>query len=517
METGFLNEQFRPQIETSSALELARQLVMRSMLPWGLGALDQWEYRAVLTAQLADVASMAASKAVLENIASGLLYLEVMEKYGAEYGQQLFEILAVACHHVWIQSKKYKGNCAFRGITRPGGIKSRTGCDDLMALAAFKCYKRLPTGPMADIDRREGGSKPKYLKYRASIAEVNVWLEDDREPVPELTGELLRIAKEIQDPLIKPRIERYLPVLDDRGVLYDIHTLLLDEDLQEEITFVKALAHKGKQGELKDSYATGCELLAEWCESKLGSALAEVEDKVCVAVVDYADEGFKGALRKTARPIRKTAGGESDAQKTIAKAKGTESSTKEFWTIPAYELAMRTGLAAYNVFLEQLEKKPRLAAALVAIQRKYIETNDPFTLVSVTTKDILEKAGIKVNKNTERQAQRLLQNLTLRVNNGPIIHAKTLHTGNSGKGMRVKSWWNQRGYSMYHIMGFIKPIVEESGIGVRCPASYIQEKLITRYRLGTKKLENDGKISLTGIPLRTVSKYKKLMVEWGWL
>ncbi len=34
--------------------------------------------------------------------------------------------------------------------------------------------------------------------------------------------------------------------------------------------------------------------------------------------------------------------------------------------------------------------------------------------------------------------------------------------------------------------------------------------------LGAKVMEKDGKVTLKGVPLRTVSKYKKLMVEWGW-
>jgi len=72
--------------------------------------------------------------------------------------------------------------------------------------------------------------------------------------------------------------------------------------------------------------------------------------------------------------------------------------------------------------------------------------------------------------------------LVPRVKNGPIIHTKTQHTGNSGSSQLVDSWWNQCDYSMYNIMGFMERIVEDLGQGVKCPASGIREKLITRYR-----------------------------------
>jgi len=64
-------------------------------------------------------------------------------------------------------------------------------------------------------------------------------------------------------------------------------------------------------------------------------------------------------------------------------------------------------------------------------------------------------------------------------------------------------------------MGFMKDIINESGEGINCTATYIREKLICDYKLGIKSLDKDGKVDFDGIPLRTVSSYKKKMIEWG--
>ncbi|MES9831914.1 MAG: hypothetical protein ABW139_06685 [Candidatus Thiodiazotropha sp. DIVDIV] len=519
---GYIAGQYLTQEELPEELELVRRQLMQNTYPFGIGAANRWEYQSVLTKQMYELFSSSGKANQISEFSSGKMIADMVKRHGADATGGILQTLSTACQLTLEHYASHGGPRVIRGYVKAGGIAKATSCSRELADIVFTYYKELPTNPIEDVRGEYGSAKSKIpldeQKVKGGMAEVDVTLDMESGNIGpvEIDGSLKRAIEDIQHCAADAELSFWRKQLENHNYMRKMQSVLPDDDLQQSYTFMSKKNAKKAGAEVKtDTFVAGLEVLRDCHEQQLSEALGN--GKEIVEILEEQEQLTGKNAKLTHKTKQKPAGGIGDET----------SEAKHSWQVPAFELGLRTGLVSTAILLEQAEVKPKLVKGAVELQIAYLLSGDPADLSVLTTEKLMEHLGLDINVTTVRSTQRLLSSLKFRINGGYVRHIQSIMVANGARGRKTSSW-NKKGYSKYNIMGFMKEIVEKSGIGTECPAQYILDKLYRNYRLGTVGIDEEGqpvycvkdangKTRYLGMPLRTVSKYRKELFEWGWV